>query len=166
MTTEQTEEKKFEDIPGGVYVCSLKVKDIMVNKWGKRPDGSSYKTDELEPGFRLVFKVKDRQAYITKSFKKSAHEKGNCYKFAQDLNGSLLRDELEFNADGWCEESTLFNLLKQCDSKWFEVTCIKKDGKYLNLTKVKPIDAPAGGEVPPTPEPAESTDVDDDDIPF
>ena len=60
MTTEQTEEKKFEDIPGGVYVCSLKVKDIMVNKWGKRPDGSSYKTDELEPGFRLVFKVKDR----------------------------------------------------------------------------------------------------------
>lgn len=163
------EKKTYEKLYPGTYQCSLKIKECAVPNFAKKPDGTWYKTTETSPGFRLVFKVNNRAAYINKEIKRSAHEKGNLYGMVRELHNSLLK-ELKPNEKGWFKEGELEKKLWEVDGKWFMVECVDNKG-YTKFKSATPCEAPHDADEKIVQEAVSQTQeaqsvFEDDDIPF
>ena len=167
--------REYEKLFPGTYKCSLKIKECSVPEWARKSDGTSYKTGAMLPGFRLVFKVNNRNAYVTKEFKRSSHEKSNLYGLTRELHDSLLK-ELRPNEKGWFDESALTKKFLELDGRWFDVEVNVVNG-YSRYVRASPCEAPNNADETVTTYSADSSptnpneDVvaqvfEDDDIPF
>lgn len=165
---EHNEAPDLETCPEGEHVCTLKLKDCEVPKWGKNSDGEPVKLVQTRPGVRFVFKVEGKPWYLTKGVGVTTHERGGLFKWMQDCKDSLLR-EVDFNEKGFAaDDDKFFEILDSLERQKYTVTCVHNVGEkitFANIAKVKPIagskvELPAG-KIDTAPVPFE-----DDDIPF
>lgn len=139
------EKREYERLMPGTYKCSLKIKDCEVADIAQKNDGTWYRTGTSKPGFRLIFKVNNRNAYINKEVRKTSSEKGNLYKTARELHNSLLKD-IKFNERGWAvDESALYKKLIELEGKWFDVEITAK-GNYTKFVSASPCEPPANAD--------------------
>lgn len=163
-------EIEFDEIEAGEYRCTLKIKECEATKWGKDSDGKPTKIG-TRPGYRFVFKVQNKNAWINKTVGRTAHERGALFKILQELTNSLLK-EITFNAKGFADpEEKLFRLIHELGDKEYMVKC-ERNGEYVNYVSATPVPPVDPNEVEEVPfgglpdEPALPPSYEEDDIPF
>lgn len=136
MTYDKSEPFVADPIDDGEYRAKLtKVKECLVPIWV-----SNVKSEDKRRGFRFVFKIYNKKTWVCKAVALTSSDKGALYKLLCELFDSSLRQRVDFNKEGFCnEESSLYKLAYELVDKDFMVKVVN-NGKYLNYVSAYPLD--------------------------